>query len=104
VDAIISSWAEIRPNKEIGEAFMRNMIAAALSLSLAATTAMAGTNIVPLAPGKPAGVKHAQVDTTALVVILGIAGTITAIALATASSGNPGGPVALTTVPSTGTG
>ena len=83
---------------------MRNMLAAALALSLAATTAMAGTNIAPLAPGKPAGVKHAQVDTTALVVIIGIAGAITAIAFATASSGTPGGPVTLTTVPTTNTG
>jgi hypothetical protein len=83
---------------------MRNMLAAALALSLAATTAMAGTNTAPLAPGKPAGVKYAQVDTTALAVMVGIAGTIMAIAFATASNGPPGGPVTLTTVPTTNTG
>jgi hypothetical protein len=83
---------------------MRSFIAAALSLSLVASSAMAGTNSAPLAPGKPAGVKHAQVDTTALIVIVGIAGAIAAIALGTASSGNPGQPVPLTPVPSTGTG
>jgi hypothetical protein len=81
---------------------MRNLIAAALCLSLGATSAMAGG--APLAPGKPAGVKHAQVDTTALVVMVGIAGTIAAVAFATASSGNPGQPVTPTTVPTTSTG
>jgi hypothetical protein len=83
---------------------MRNIIAAALSLSLAATSAVAGSNSTPLAPGKPAGVKHAQVDTTAAVVMVGIAGTIAAIAFGTASSGNPGKPVTPTTVPTTNTG
>ncbi len=82
---------------------MRNLIAAALSLSLVATAAMAG-NSPPLAPGKPAGVKHAQVDTTGLLLMVGIAGTIAAVAFGTASSGNPGGQVTLTTVPTTGTG
>lgn len=82
---------------------MRNFIAAALSLSLMATSALAG-NSPPLAPGKPAGVKHAQVDTTALLVMIGIGGTIAAVAFGTASSGNPGQPVTPTTVPSTGTG
>jgi hypothetical protein len=80
---------------------MRNLIAAVLSLTLAATSAMAGGNSAPLAPGKPAGVKHAQVDTTTLVVMIGIAGAIAAIAFGTASSGNPGQPVTPTTVPTT---
>jgi hypothetical protein len=83
---------------------MRNIIAAALAFSLVATSAVAGSNIAPLAPGKPAGVKHAQVDTTAVVVMVGIAGAIMAIAFGTASSGNPGQPVTPTTVPTTGTG
>ena len=83
---------------------MRNIIAAALSFSLVATSAMAGSNIAPLAPGKPSGVKHAQVDTTAVVVMIGIAGAIMAIAFGTASSGNPGQPVTPTTVPTTSTG
>lgn len=83
---------------------MRNLIAAALSLTLAATSAMAGANSAPLAPGKPAGVKHAQVDTTAVIIMVGIAGTIAAVAFGTASSGNPGQPVTPTAVPTTGTG
>ena len=82
---------------------MRNLIAAALSLSLVATSAMAG-NSPPLAPGKPAGVKHAQVDTQALLIMIGIAGLVAGIAFSTASSGNPGGQVTLTTVPTTSTG
>ncbi len=56
----------------------------------------------PLAPGKPAGVKHAQeMNTTALVIITGIVVAGLAIGLATSSDGNPGGPVALTTTPAT---
>ena len=83
---------------------MRNFIAAALSLSLVATSAVAGGIDATLAPGKPAGVRHAQVDTTAVVVMVGIAGAIMAIAFGTASSGNPGQPVTPTTVPTTNTG
>jgi hypothetical protein len=80
---------------------MRNLIAATLALALAATSAMAGTDSGPLAPGKPAGVRHAQVSSTTLVIMVGIAGTIAAIAFGTASSGNPGQPVTPTTVPTT---
>jgi hypothetical protein len=81
---------------------MRNLAAVALSMTLVASGAMAASNTTALAPGKPAGVKHAQaIDGTALIVIVGIAGVVAAVALGTASSGNPGGPVTLTTVPST---
>ena len=83
---------------------MRNLIAAALSLSLAASSAMADSNAASLAPGKPAGVKHAQVDTPTLFAMVGIVGVIMGVAFATASSGNPGQPVTPTTVPTTGTG
>jgi hypothetical protein len=80
---------------------MRTLIAAALALSLAATSAMAGGNGALLAPGKPAGVKPAQADKTALIVIVGIAGIVAAVAFATASSGTPGQAVTPTSVPST---
>jgi len=80
---------------------MRNLIAAAVSLSLMTTSAMAGA---PLAPGKPAGVNHAQVDATTALIMVGIAGLIAGIAFSTASSGNPGQPVTPTTVPTTSTG
>ena len=81
---------------------MRNCIAMALSMALCASTAVAGETSGPLKPGKPAGVKQAQeADRTALIVIVGIVAVGAAIGLATSSNGNPGGPVTLTTVPST---
>jgi hypothetical protein len=80
---------------------MRNLVAALLSISLMASTAFAAGN-TPLAPGKPAGVRQAQgINTTALVIITGIVVAGVAIGLSTSSDGNPGGPVALTTVPTT---
>jgi len=82
---------------------MRNLIVVFLATSLAATSAMAGDKSV-LAPGKPAGVKTAQVSSTTLLIMAGIAGTIAAIAFGTASSGNPGQPVTPTTVPTSTTG
>ncbi|HEX4634773.1 MAG TPA: hypothetical protein VH189_01245, partial [Rhizomicrobium sp.] len=61
-----------------------------------------GESAGPLAPGKPAGVKHAQeINPTALVIITGIIVAGVAIGLSQSSDGNPGGPVALTTVPTT---
>jgi hypothetical protein len=81
---------------------MRDLIAVALSATLMASGAAAATSTGPLALGKPAGVRQAQgIDNTALIVIVGIAGTIAAIAFGTASSGNPGQPVTPTPVPST---
>lgn len=83
---------------------MRTFIAAAISISLLVSGAMAAESAGPLAPGKPAGVKRAQemsVSTTALVIITGIVVAGVAIGLSTSSDGNPGGPVALTTTPST---
>ena len=86
---------------------MRSLGAALLATSLIVSTAFAATTTTnsqaPLAPGKPAGVKQAQggISTTALIVIVGIGGAIAAIAFGTASSGNPGQQVTLTTVPST---
>jgi len=71
-------------------------------VALLVSEAMAGEKVGPLAPGKPAGVKHAQeMNTTALVIITGIVVAGLAIGLATSSDGNPGGPVALTTTPGT---
>jgi hypothetical protein len=75
-----------------------------MSISLLVSGAMAAESAGPLAPGKPAGVKHAQemgVSTTALVIITGIIVAGVAIGLSTSSDGNPGGPVTLTTVPTT---
>jgi len=81
---------------------MRMFAATVLSMTLLMSGAIAADNSSQLAPGKPAGVRKAQeVSTTALVVIAGIVVTGLAIGLATSSDGNPGGPVTLTTVPTT---
>jgi hypothetical protein len=81
---------------------MRTLIASTLSLALLVSGAMAGESAGPLAPGNPAGVKHAQeINTTALLIITGIVVAGVAIGLSQSSDGNPGGPVALTTVPTT---
>jgi hypothetical protein len=83
-------------------AFMRTLVASVLSVTLLASAALAADNAGPLASGKPAGVKRAQeVSQTALIVITGIVAVGVAIGLGTSSNGNPGGPVALTTVPTT---
>jgi hypothetical protein len=80
---------------------MRNLVAAALSLTLIASTAFAG-DAGSLAVGKPAGIRTAQeYNSTALFVIAGIVAAGVAIGLSTSSNGNPGGPVTLTTVPTT---
>jgi hypothetical protein len=68
---------------------MRTLIALALSTTLIASTALAA-EVGPLAAGKPAGVKQAQMGTTAWV-LLG-AGAIAAIAIGVASGSN-GSPV-----------
>jgi nitric oxide reductase large subunit len=68
---------------------MRTLIALALSTTLIASTALAA-EVGPLAAGKPAGVKQAQMGTTAWV-LLG-AGAVAAIAIGVASGSN-GSPV-----------
>ena len=70
---------------------MRSLIVIALSSTLIASAALAAdTGAGPLKPGKPAGVKAAQMGTTTWA-LLGI-GADTAIAIGVASSSN-GSPV-----------
>jgi hypothetical protein len=64
---------------------MRIFIAAALSSTLIVSAALAA-DVGPLAAGKPAGVKQAQVGTTGWVLIG--AGVIAAIAIVVASDSN----------------
>lgn len=71
---------------------MRTLLAIALSSTLLATAALAGET-GRLAPGKPAGVKQAQMSNTTIV-LLGI-GVVTAVAIGVASSSN-GSPVGQT--------
>ena len=66
---------------------MRKLIAAASTACLLATTALADTaSIGPLPPGKPAGVKKADLDDPVLLVLAGIA-VIAIIAVAASNSG-----------------
>lgn len=66
---------------------MRAIIAIALSSALLASTAVA-SETGPLAPGKPAGVKQAQMEMgTTGWVLVGI-GVVTAIAVGVASGSN----------------
>jgi hypothetical protein len=64
---------------------MRILTAVILSSALIASTALAA-DVGPLAPGKPAGIKQAQVGTTAWVLIG--AGVLTAVVIAVASDSN----------------
>jgi hypothetical protein len=70
---------------------MRSLIAIALSSTLLASAALAAdTGAGPLKPGKPAGVRAAQMSTNTWVLV-GI-GAVTAIAIGVASGSN-GSPV-----------
>ena len=81
---------------------MRTLIAIVLSSALIASAAMAA-DVGPLAPGKPAGVKNAELSTTTWV-LLGTAGLAAiVIGVASGSNGSPtSGPtnVAVTTTTS----
>jgi hypothetical protein len=65
---------------------MRTLIAVALATTMIASTALAGDKTGPLVPGKPAGVKQAQMSTSAWVLI-GF-GAVAAIAIGVASGSN----------------
>ena len=68
---------------------MRTLIAVALATTLISSAVLAA-EVGPLAPGKPAGVKEAELSTTTWVLIG--AGAVAAIAIGVASSSN-GSPV-----------
>ena len=72
---------------------MRTLIAITLSTTLLASTAFAADSVGPLAAGKPAGVKEAQITQTGWILI-GV-GAVAAIAIGVASSSN-GSPVGAT--------
>ena len=72
---------------------MRTLLAVALATILASSTVLAAETGT-LAPGKPAGVKQAELSTTTWVLIG--TGAVAAIAIAVASSSN-GSPVQAST-------
>jgi hypothetical protein len=66
---------------------MRLFVSAVLATALFASNALAGDASISLAPGKPAGVKDAQMMDHTVVIGLGVALVAAGIAIA-ASSGN----------------
>ena len=78
---------------------MRTLIAVALATSLVSSAVLAA-EVGPLAPGKPAGVKQAELSTTSWVLIgTGVVAAI-AIGVASSSNGSPNQaspPIAVTT-------
>ena len=66
---------------------MRLFVSAVLATALFASNALAGDTGASLAPGKPAGVKDAQMMDNTVVIGLGVALVAAGIAIA-ASSGN----------------
>jgi hypothetical protein len=66
---------------------MRLFVSAVLATALFASNALAGDTNTSLAPGKPAGVKDAQMTDNTVVIGLGVALVAAGIAIA-ASSGN----------------
>ena len=82
---------------------MRALTALILSTSLlASSVAVAADNAGPLAPGKPAGVKQADLGSSTTLVLLGFA-VVAAIAIGVASGSN-GSPVQPTAPTGTTTG
>jgi hypothetical protein len=75
---------------------MRLFVSTVLATALFASAASAGDANGALAPGKPAGVKSAQIADNTLVIGLGVAVVAAGIAIA-ASSGNSHNVVATTT-------
>ncbi len=75
---------------------MRIFGAALLASALAVSSSFAATDsTAPLAPGKPAGVKQAQMEGNTLLLVLGVG--VVAGGIALVASGNGNGSVTTTT-------
>jgi hypothetical protein len=60
---------------------MRAPVALVLASSLFVSNAFAATDIGPLSPGKPAGVKQADIEAGGVLLVLGVLGLAAGIAL-----------------------
>jgi hypothetical protein len=81
---------------------MRTIGAAILASSLIVSSAFAATDATaPLSPGKPAGVKQAQMEGNTLLLVVGLG--VVAGGVALLASGGGGNPVAATTTATTTT-
>jgi hypothetical protein len=78
---------------------MRVFISAVLATSLIASSALADDGA--LAPGKPAGVKQAQMTGTEWMIALGVAAVAGGIAIAATSQSHPAAATQTTTVVNT---
>jgi hypothetical protein len=79
---------------------MRTIGAVIVASSLIVSSAFAATDsTAPLAPGKPAGVKQAQVEGNTLLLVLGLG--VVAGGIALVASGNGNGSVTTTTAGTT---
>ena len=71
---------------------MRAFVATALAASLFVSSAYAATSTGPLAPGKPAGVKQADIEAGGVLLWVGVLGLAAGIAvLASGTQGNSNG-------------
>ena len=76
---------------------MRLFVSAVLATALFASNALAGDAGTSLAPGKPAGVKDAQMMDHTVVIGLGVALVAAGIAIAVSSGNNHNAPATVTT-------
>lgn len=81
---------------------MRLFVSAVLAAAVFASTAMAGEPAANLTPGKPAGVKNAQMTDNTVAIGLGVALVAAGIAVA-ASAGNSHNTSGVTTTSTTTT-
>jgi hypothetical protein len=80
---------------------MRVVVAMVLASSMFVSNAFAGVDSGPLAPGKPAGVKQADIEAGGVLLVLGVLGLAAGIALL--ASGTQGNGSAAATTPTTPT-
>jgi len=80
---------------------MRSFAAGALALSLVVSTAAGANSVTPMAPGKPAGVKQAQVQNSTMFVVLGVGLLAAGIGLAASGDSNVITPAPTTTTTTT---
>lgn len=66
---------------------MRNFCAALIACSIMSTTAFAADNDGALSPGRPAGVKQAQMTDRTTLLLIGAGVVVAAIAIAASSGG-----------------
>ncbi len=80
---------------------MRALTAAVLSIALTTSLAGAAFAQTPLAPGKPAGVRKAQLEAPTLIILAGVAVVGAGVAIAVSGDNNNATPATATTTTTT---